>query len=1802
MNTEHSFFHLLDEIEEFGAIKSPDFIAYIMPLLLKAKQLHEQNLTAHIAGIDQISYTQSLELATPGKPLKKSDKSLFKKKKNRGTLEVVDHYEQVVNVGDNNDSEYNNLSVQKEDEVSEKRPTFLLNYKSWEMELGHCDPLTDMFTLGQVIASVAFGLDFRKKEDLETFANNKKRLYFLNKHLHPTILSVISDMTNLYREDRISNLEEVITKLNNYREYNPENYIDLTQADGFKNIDISERSTWILSKLKNRLFDISRRNKLLYFRENASFMNLTIASFPILMDHTNVRENDLIFWNDSLQHKLSKSKKINLNTYLEFNSNSFLAPTLNKIRLDARKSKNEYGFSPLKLVVAFLHWYNFKENADEKITSPLLLLSADLVKKKAVTDIYTLGFENIEAEINPILSNYLKDLYNIQLPDFIYLEENAIENLIESIQTQIAEGATGIKLEWPKKPRINLIHKIARKNFHLKNRKLNKRSSALNLRSFNYSYQDEDFKPLGLQIFNERIRPKNSELEYIINDDITANSASPERERTFYSNDSQGETNPLIWEIDTCNITLGNFNYRKMSLVKDYNDIVSSKTSNTIFEKLFDENPKTLTVEDNESFSFEKNYPIISADPTQTASILFARTGANYIIQGPPGTGKSQTITNLIADFIARDKKILFVCEKRAALDVVFHRLKNRKLDELCCLIHDSQTDKKSFIQNLKSTYENFIETVLDGDKINENRDSVIEQLNSEIESLNYFHRLMKEGDVPPLELLQVLHETKKDRNYPEPNNRIYFPTYTEWKANREWIEEWIDLLKTNKLNPFICDYSFTQLSSEIQSSPNPKAVILEKIDASIPLLDEMVEFIDNNDCSEETTIESWNKEISMAHKLKGILTANTLSLFDDNTPTALELESFNIQILAKQVELNSKEKENKNWTNKLNKTDAQEALAQWTKFEKSIFRFISPSFYKFKKNINAWYDFDKHQVKPDITSVLNKLNSEYEVETEINELKQVAENKLGLTNFEEDYNWIKSIHQHPDPILTDWVNNNKTDYVNSLTTISGSFSQLTETTSTLFGEVYSASISQLEIKLNLAKESIHSLSAFIPYIDKIDNVSEELQHVLHTKHWSLEDFEFNLAYKSLSDVYEKERPFSELNEDSLKISIQRINKLLSQYYDSNVESIREKIRSQFLDKIRITESVAAQLTEEEKIAKKGYKAGRRILENEFGKSMRYKSIRDLASGESSTILTSLKPVWLMSPLSVSDTMPLDSSLFDVVIYDEASQITVEEGVPAFFRTKQTIIVGDEMQMPPTNFFSSNNMADEEDEAEEKLGISLDADSLLNQGARKLSSVMLGWHYRSRRESLISFSNAAFYQRNLLTIPDSKTHYKETKEFTPVSDIHAEIDIHGILNKSISFQYIENALYENRKNQDEANYIANLVSKILKEKIGKSIGIVAFSMSQQGEIEAALERLAAKDEEFDTLLEEEYQRVEEDSFNGLFVKNLENVQGDERDVIIMSVCYGHNANGKMLMNFGPINRKGGEKRLNVIFSRAKQNMIVVSSILPQEIKNDYNVGANYFKKFLGYAKHISEGKLHEANSILDGLYQYQEEDNEHTSALISQLKLEIEKMGYLVDLNVGQSHFKCNIAIKNKEDKTYKLGILLDTPMHYSNENVLEQYCQKPDILNAFGWETLNVYSKDWLENRDRVLEKITQKLEGKTEEPCVETVAKIPTPEIKEEEVISEVSLSGAEDKPEIEEPVLEEKESEFERYEFNEGSSNKYWQIAVKDKLVIVEYGRIGNNPQSNTKEFETNELAKKESVKMISKKTAKGYKKVD
>ena len=549
----------------------------------------------------------------------------------------------------------------------------------------------------------------------------------------------------------------------------------------------------------------------------------------------------------------------------------------------------------------------------------------------------------------------------------------------------------------------------------------------------------------------------------------------------------------------------------------------------------------------------------------------------------------------------------------------------------------------------------------------------------------------------------------------------------------------------------------------------------------------------------------------------------------------------------------------------------------------------------------------------------------------------------------------------------------------------------------------------------------------------------------------------------------------------------------LSLVYDElttvNAEVVVAGVRRRFLTELAHSELSQTGMSADDKARKKTFSAGRRELEHEFGKVMRYKSIRDLASGAPGEVVSLLRPVWLMSPSSVSDTLPLDTA-FDVVIYDEASQIPIEEAIPALHRAPQVIVVGDQMQLPPTQYFRvATPTADPDDEDADQVGIALTDDSFLAISALRLASTMLTWHYRSRSEALISFSNAAFYQGRLATIPDRLPAHPSPPWSVRAADPEMlEGVVDGVLAGSITSVRVVDGVYVRRTNPAEATWIAGLVREILVRDTGKSLGIVAFSEAQQGEIERALDELAETDPEFGARYEAEQVRTRDEQDAGLFVKNLENVQGDERDIVIMSVCYAAGPDGRMLMNFGPINTAGGEKRLNVIFSRARQHMVIVSSIEPDAITNTYNDGANTLRRFLTYANAISQGNPEAVRAALTPYPRRATAAVGTHSAVVEQLAGALKDHGVHVETGVGESVFRCDLALRRDGDVGHRLAVLVDTSERVTSDSLLERLTTHPRALTTGGWRVHHVLTGDWARDPDAVLARLLDALDRPTD------------------------------------------------------------------------------------------------------------------
>jgi len=1840
---ESPFLKLLTAGLDRGGFETDDVLATVLPLMRQVLAGHDTGLVAPLNGLQNVAVNDRGELG-----FEPSKGTLPRKNYDRVTVLQAPHAHAVDVVGelthtrdlDAGSRQARNLEVAEPGQEI-KRLAYVSGYSSWEHSIGHHDELTDIFSLGMILASFACGLDFTDLGDVDLFASCRHNLFSINGRLNPVLASVIVEATELNRHRRAQDLKALISRLENYREQPVDLDTSFLRIKGFSESPVIGKRRIIQTHLRDRLFEISRRNRLIYFKPTQHTLNLTVASVPLVLDYRNIRLEQLFVWHAELADTVTRGAPMSLGKYLRFEDAPYIPGVLDKIISEARSSRAEYGFSQLRMVLCFLHWHNLKESPEERIHSPLLLLPVQLSKKKGVRDSYVLDPTTSVAEINPALRHYLKELYNLSLPDSIDLRETTLDQFYELLRGQIQSSEPAVILNKIEKPKIELIHERARQRVDQYRRRMKIRPKARRSHGpVDYSYERENFRPLGLQLFLERVRPSPAPLRdiagappaprlpNIVNPESVAGSEKViETEREAFALRDSDTSNPYSWDFDLCSITLGNFNYRKMTLVHDYANLIESDTTSEAFDTIFSLAPKPPEGPRDPQLDPKDQFLIIPCDATQASAIAKARTGKSYIIQGPPGTGKSQTITNLIADYVARGKRVLFVCEKRAAIDIVYHRLRQQGLDELCCLIHDSQTDKKEFIQNLKQTYERFLgEANLEDE--GKTRTASIKAIEQHVTSLRRFSDAMMQAHghagVPLRRLLHRLVGLRASNSAvadltPELEEQV--PDYKLWLNHGDLISRLASALVDLDEDPCFATHPLRWLGRGIVQAERPLETLRELLDRSESMLDSVESALELSGLAAELwdTLEEIRAILAFAARVRPLAEKGFLGLLDPASEGGKEFAT-----LAQQLEdhtrayVRAREKA-AGWKDRLSPDDTDNALSQARAFERSIFRFFQPAFWHLRKALRSRYDFSRHAAEPSWVKILEELATEHRSLKALNETLDQARREWSVDDPHDFVHWVAELHgsadfKHPSvrALVRQFVQlPDASSLAQTLADIHTEFIRLEETLNALLVEHTQFDFPGLAQALEGLRDQGGILLELLPVLTELVDLPPQLARSLRHVPLPLAHFESAMARKSLNHVYRQDRALRRFEGRILYQRIGQLENLHRELLRQNALCIRAGVRKKFLEHVRISSLPAAQLTPEQKLFKKNYSAGRRDLEHEFGKTMRYKSIRDLAAGDTGQVIQDLKPIWLMSPLSISDTLPLDPNLFDLVIFDEASQIPVEDAIPAVFRSNQVIVVGDEMQLPPTSFFAASRPDEESvivEEEGERIEVDLDSDSFLTQSALNLPSTLLAWHYRSRYESLISFSNAAFYSGNLFTIPDRQLSASQLAELRVTSAEQGAANVDALLARSISFHFHETAIYEQRRNAAEAAYIAQLVRALLQRDTGLSIGIVAFSEAQQTEIEEALSRLGEEDDEFADRLEAEYNREENDQFCGLFVKNLENVQGDERDIIILSICYGYDRTHRMLMNFGPINQRGGERRLNVIFSRAKHHMAIVSSIRHHDITNEYNDGANSLRNFLQYAEALSKGDNTTARRVLENLNPLARKalgSEPRPDAVIDDLAAALRARGHAVDLNVGQSRFRCDLAVRGSADGAYQLGILVDTDAHYANADVLERYFTQPDILRAFGWQVTFVLTKDWYDDRDAVLARIERQLSGtplaETPEPLEEEPEEVAPPAAEVASTSPPIAPAAPVVQPPSPAPKSAAAAKNVRRFEYIGGGSRKFWEISQEGNSFIVRFGRIGTNGQSQTKTCADETKARAEAAKLIAEKLRKGYSEV-
>lgn len=484
----------------------------------------------------------------------------------------------------------------------------------------------------------------------------------------------------------------------------------------------------------------------------------------------------------------------------------------------------------------------------------------------------------------------------------------------------------------------------------------------------------------------------------------------------------------------------------------------------------------------------------------------------------------------------------------------------------------------------------------------------------------------------------------------------------------------------------------------------------------------------------------------------------------------------------------------------------------------------------------------------------------------------------------------------------------------------------------------------------------------------------------------------------------------------------------------------RDTLRFQELSKKELYSKLASRVPSSSAASADGSEIS--ILKRNIANGGRGNSIRSIIDSIPN-LLPRLCPCMLMSPISVAQYIDLNSEKFDLVIFDEASQMPTSEAVGAIARGKALIVVGDSKQMPPTSFFSSTQVDEEEADIDDMESILDDCKTL------SLREYYLSWHYRSKHESLIAFSNSQYYDNRLFTFPSVDDQMAKVKL----------VPVNGVYDKG-----------RTRSNPEESKAIVKeIIRRLSDPELSKySIGVVSFSKVQGDRIEDDLT------EELDR--HPELKDIAYNSPEPIFVKNLENVQGDERDVILFSVGYGADKNGKVSMNFGPLNTAGGERRLNVAVSRARYEMIVYSTLKSSQIdlKRSQAKGVEGLKGFLEFAE---TGRLPMIDSAL------QEADR---NVMVRQICDMLTEQGYMAKPNVGRSNFKVDIAVSTAEHpEKYILGILCDGKTYYETKTTRDREIVQPNVMRMLGWRVMRVYSIDWYENRERSIQQILDELKG---------------------------------------------------------------------------------------------------------------------
>jgi superfamily I DNA and/or RNA helicase len=1016
------------------------------------------------------------------------------------------------------------------------------------------------------------------------------------------------------------------------------------------------------------------------------------------------------------------------------------------------------------------------------------------------------------------------------------------------------------------------------------------------------------------------------------------------------------------------------------------------------------------------------------------------KKGNSLVVQGPPGTGKSQFISNLIADYMAQGKNVLLVCQKRAALDVVHERLAKEGFSDFVAQVHDFRDDRGALYEKIAKQISRLHEykQLNNGfDAIHLERDFLqcsrrIDQITEELEEYKFalFDESECGSSVKELYLTSelegdyiVINQVYKNFNFNElPDFIRRLKAFMDYASRFERDDyPW-------KNHQSFASYSlkdYQRIRQVIEEVPYVEKLISRKVEdlIGVPLNYVSLETILSKSDQVEKLLQLLSDERTYDY-FQHMLT------YKDTDPQELRnLERVLLDCYrgdGPEVTLNKHEL-----------GDFREVLEKRLKAHYNIFLrilwFFNTSDKKWLAEVCKANKVGKK--RKDTQAMVQRVDNRLNLEHNLSLLRDLGWVKSlpPIDNKIEVQNWFYYQHRALEAKLIFNSLRNFKEYFNIQRLSLKEFKEKLEKLMLVVGEWPRAKqrwlqyLTPMQITLILGDEKgkakvlqvlKQDFDALCEYDRLKDGFEAHEEKVIEKLHEHLSGYDAEKAEK----LFQNSLRLAWIEHIEIKYPVLRSISSLS------IERMETELQDCVLKKQELSKNLFLLKNRERTYSNLEYNRLQnmvtyRDLLHQVSKRRKIWPLRKLLAHFSEEIFQ-LMPCWMASPETVSAIFPMED-VFDLVIFDEASQCFAEKGIPAMYRGKQVVVVGDSKQLQPNDLYRVR--WDEEDEHEAS-----EVNSLLELAGRYLIPVQLRGHYRSRSHDLIDFSNRHFYQGQLKMLPDMQL----------VNQGEPAIQYHKLDGK-----------WEKQTNPEEARYIVDLIKKLQKEE--KEVGVVTFNVRQQDCITDLLEAEVAEGK----------MRWPE----SLFVKNIENVQGDERDIIIFSIAYAPDEKGKMQMHFGSLNAEHGENRLNVAITRAREKIYVVSSIYPDQLKVEEtkNEGPKLLKKYLQYALEVSEGKF---KPVLSGKHEHHLE-----WFLARRLTQWAEQSKQEVELKEDLPF--ADLTIKDKQ--AYDGLILTDDHLYYSSVSVKEPHVYLPLQLRDKNWRFRTYYSREYWFNREGLEDKL---------------------------------------------------------------------------------------------------------------------------